>query len=180
MNINTFLIALNLSMDATFVSISYGSFIRKFRPFHIMKMPISFGIFQSLMPFIGYSIGTKIRYIFIGYEHLIGAILLLVVGIKIIYEGINKKENNIKRYPNFMTILLLSIATSIDAFSIGITFALIKKPILLLIILSGIITVILSFIGIFLGLKIKKFIGKTAEIFSGIVIILIGIEIFFS
>ncbi len=177
MNIYTIIIAVSLSIDATVVSIANSCHKRRSNIDRLIKLPLAFGIFQALMPILGYILGNSLKGFFVGYEHIIGAVLLFVVGIKMIYESIVSEDKVSPVSLSISIVLILAVATSIDAFSVGASFAFIRYSIYMLAILSGVITFITSFIGICVGRRIKSLLGERAEIASGIVLLLLGIKI---
>ena len=141
-----------------------------------------FGFFQALMPLIGYFVGHAILDLIEKFIPWIAFVLLLFVGIKMIIETVkgNDDETNDKALLTFKTLLVQGVATSIDALSVGLTFA--DYSVSLAIISALIIAVatfIISFVAVFIGKKFGTKFGSKAEIAGGIILILIGIEIFF-
>ncbi len=130
------------------------------------------------MPVVGWRIGTSLRDFISSVDHWIAFGLLLLVGCKMIYEAITAKpdEREINSL-SFYFILVLSIATSIDALAVGVSFALLGVPIIMPIIVIGSITFLLSFLGFVAGSKFGRLLGKKVEIAGGIVLISIGIKI---
>jgi len=171
-------IALGLAMDAFAVSITTGLALKKAKVNDALKMALSFGLFQAIMPAVGWRIGISLRDFISGVDHWIAFGLLLLVGCKMIYEAIaakpDKREINSL---NFYFILVLSIATSIDALAVGVSFALLGVSIILPIIVIGITTFLLSLLGFIAGSKFGRLLGKKVEIAGGIVLIGIGIKI---
>lgn len=171
-------IALGLAMDAFAVSITTGLALKKAKVNDALKMALSFGLFQAIMPALGWWIGISLRDFISSIDHWIAFSLLLFVGCKMIYEAITVKPH--KRGINslsFYFILVLSIATSIDALAIGVSFALLGVSIILPIIVIGSITFLLSFFGFVAGSKFGRLLGRKVEIAGGIVLISIGIKI---
>ena len=179
MNIfNIFFIALGLAMDAFAVSITSGITIKNLKITQALKIALFFGIFQAIMPLIGWLSGQTIEDFVTSIDHWIAFSLLTIVGSKMIYES-TKIESELKKTNplNLHTLLLLSIATSIDALAIGISFAFLLVSIITPIMIIGIVTFILSFIGVFIGdLKGHLFEGKI-EILGGVILIGIGVKI---
>lgn len=174
--IELFLTSLSLSMDAFAASICKGlnNKINKLKNGLIISL--SFGIFQALMPLIGYYLGNIMSDKIIKYDHYIALILLTLIGISMIKESKEKEEiyGNI----NFKEILILSIATSVDALVIGITLSFLRVNILTSISIIGLITLITCFIGFYLGSIIGDKLNKYSKIIGGIILIIIGIKIF--
>ncbi len=173
------IIAISLSVDATIVSIANGTYTKKLKLYRLFELPLFFGFFQAIMPILGYKVGAAIKGFFGGYECLVGGLLLLGVGIKMIYEAFASSEKSKESISmTFSLALILAIATSIDAFSVGTSFAFLKHPIWILALLSGIITLFFSFIGICIGRKIGRVLGEKAEIISGGILIILAFKIF--
>lgn len=166
------LIAIGLSMDAFAVAVSKGLSMKKDYK-NSFKIALYFGFFQTFMPLIGYFLGLSFEIIVTRIDHYIAFTLLTIIGISMILE----KEEEIDNKIDFKTMLLLSIATSIDALAIGVTFAFLNVNITLSILTIGIITFCLSFIGVLIGNKFGKFLKNKAQIFGGIILILTGIKI---
>ena len=172
------LIALGLAMDAFAVSITTGLALKEAKVNDALRMAVSFGLFQTIMPALGWWIGTGLRDFISGIDHWIAFGLLLLVGCKMIYEAITAKPHKREMSSlNFYFILVLSIATSIDALAVGVSFALLGVSIILPIIVIGSITFLLSFFGFVAGSKFGRLLGKKVEIAGGIVLISIGIKI---
>lgn len=147
------------------------------------KMALFFGFFQFIMPVIGYYAGIGFKSKIEAYDHWISFILLFVIGIKMVYESYKIKdiECNEKKCPfGYQTLIILAIATSIDALAIGITFALLKNSIISAVIIIGIVAFSMSIIGIYSGFKGKKLFGEKMELFGGIILIFIGFRILLS
>lgn len=178
MNIFGMLItSLALASDAFSVSICKGLSIKKINLKDCIKVGLWFGIFQGIMPMIGYLFGIKYESIIIHFDHYIAFTLLLYIGIKMILESF--KENNIDDELGFKTMFILSVATSIDALAFGIAYACAYNhssgSIIFLII--SVITFILSSIGVIIGNKIGNKLEKISRFSGGIILILIGIKI---
>jgi len=171
-------IALGLAMDAFAVSITTGLALKEAKVNDALRMAVSFGLFQAIMPAVGWWIGISLRDFISGIDHWIAFGLLLFVGCKMIYEAVTVKPHKRKiNSLNFYFILVLSIATSIDALAVGVSFALLGVSIILPIIVIGSITFLLSFLGFVAGSKFGRLLGKKVEIAGGIVLISIGIKI---
>ena len=180
--IELFLIAISLSMDAFAVAICKGLNMRKLNYTHTFIIATFFGGFQGLMPLIGWFLGKQFARYIINFDHWIAFILLAFIGGQMIHEAL-KKDNekcDINENLNIKELFILAIATSIDALAVGITFALIPNTnILTSITLIGIITFVLSIIGVFIGNKFGSKFKSKAELAGGIILILIGSKILF-
>ena len=171
--IEIILIAVGLSMDAFAVAISKGLSIKKSYK-QSLVIGLYFGIFQALMPLIGYFLGFSFESIVTRIDHYIAFTLLIIIGLSMILES---NEDDIDNKIDFKTMLILSIATSIDALAIGVTFAFLKVNIVLAIFIIGIITFVICMFGVLIGNKFGKFLKNKAQIFGGIILILTGIKI---
>lgn len=171
-------------MDAFAVAICKGlSMPKKPVPFGNKKaiiIGLYFGFFQALMPTIGYFLGIKFQAVVESVDHWFAFILLCGIGANMISEALKHEEENLNDKIDFKTMVGLSIATSIDALAIGVTFAFLKINILTTASLIGIITFIISTIGVIIGNIFGNKYGKKAEILGGVTLILIGIKILIS
>lgn len=172
------LIALGLSMDAFAVAISNGMAIQHQRANHALRIGIFFGSFQALMPLIGWSAGLGFREFISGVDHWVAFGFVTFIGGKMIYESRRMDNQEKEAKPlNLLTLLVLSVATSIDALAVGISFALLNISIVTPILVIGAVTFILSFFGFLTGSKIGHFFEKKIEILGGLILIGIGIKI---
>lgn len=178
--VELFLIAVGLSMDAFAVAICKGLNMRKINYNHTIVIAAFFGGFQGLMPLIGWALGKQFEQYITSFDHWIAFILLAFIGGQMIREAMKKEdeESQIDDSLNIKELFMLAIATSIDALAVGITFALIPNTnIWISIILIGIITFILSIIGVFIGNKFGSRYKSKAEFAGGVILILIGTKI---
>jgi putative Mn2+ efflux pump MntP len=172
------LIAFGLAMDATAVSIATGSSISKGRFRIALRMGASFGLFQALMPIAGWLCGKNLRGFLAGIDHWVAFALLVFVGAKMIYESLKMKRSE-KRTGSVTpcVLLLLSVATSIDALAVGFSFAFLGVAIAAPVVVIGFVTFILSFAGVLIGSGIGHFLESKMEAIGGLVLIGIGIKI---
>jgi len=175
----TFGIALALAMDAFAVSVCMGIELKEFKTKHALTLGAYFGAFQFIMPVIGYYLGIGIHGIIVKYDHWVAFALLTFIGIKMIIEAFEKKENKSPSSMETKTMLTLAVATSIDALIIGVTFALTGGELWLPAVIIGVIAFVLSAAGGFIGRKIGSVFGKWANIAGGAVLIAIGINTLF-
>ena len=173
----TIIIGITLSIDAFCIAVLKGFIEPKLTIKYICVIAFYFGLFQALMPFLGYQIGYKMYDIISLYDHYIILILLSIIGLNMIIE-VNKKDYKVNNSIKLKEMLILAIATSIDAFTVGITFTFFNINIYLTCILIGIITFIISAIGVILGNKIGSYFNGKVELIGGVVLIIIGIKIF--
>ena len=175
--ISTILIAVALAMDAFSVSMTKGFTQKSLKNSQILYYGLFFGGFQFIMPILGYFCGNAISSIVESLTSIIGFVLLLLIGLNMIRESISGDVEEISDEFSFKEVTLLAVATSIDAFAVGITIALIKDPLLLSATIIGIIAFIFSIIGVFIGRKIGDYVGDKFQILGGVILILIGIKI---
>ena len=169
-------IAFGLGMDAFAVSVSNGIVSKENRLNLGLKLGFFFGGFQALMPILGWWAAYSIKDYIVEIDHWIAFILLSFIGSKMIYEAFSKNEESQPKLKLY-TILILSIATSIDALAVGITFTFLEIDILMPAIIIGVTSFIMSFIGVQIGAKFSKIFGNKIEIIGGIILISIGIKI---
>lgn len=170
-------IGLGLAMDAFAVSVCKGLSMKKITWKKIVIIALYFGIFQALMPIIGYFLGSSFSSFVQNIDHWLAFILLLVIGINMIKDSTGDEEENRNDKVDFKTMLLLSIATSIDALAVGVTFAFFEVNLLLAISIIGIITFMLSIVGVIIGNKFGDKFQNKAELSGGIILIIIGLKI---
>ena len=176
--ITILIIAVALSMDAFSVSIATGAAYKKTGNLNALKMAFFFGFFQAFMPIIGWLAGLSFRKYIESYDHWVAFALLALVAGKMIYEAIFTKQDQKKNKEMTLTLLLiLSIATSIDALAVGITFSLIADSITKAVIIIGLVTFAFSYIGVFIGEKIGHFFENKIEIAGALMLLAIGIKI---
>ena len=175
--ISTFLIAVALAMDAFSVSMTKGFTQKQLTKLQILYYGLFFGGFQALMPIFGYFCGNVIASIVQSLAPIIGFILLLAIGLNMIRESLTGDDEEITDHFSFREVTLLAIATSIDAFAVGITIALLNDPILISSAIIGIVAFIFSIVGIFIGKKLGNYVGDKFQIIGGVILILIGIKI---
>lgn len=176
--IEIILIAISLAMDAFAVSICKGLSMKKMDWKKAVIIALYFGIFQAGMPIIGYFLGVGFEESIKFIDHWIAFILLAVIGGNMIKEALSKEDDDeIDDKVDFKTMIVLAIATSIDALAVGVTFAFLNVDIVLSVIIIGILTFIISFIGVKIGNVFGNKYQKKAEFAGGIVLILIGLKI---
>ena len=148
--VELFILAVGLSMDAFAVSICKGLSLGKIKPKHMCIAGAWFGGFQALMPLIGYYLGSLFADMVTRYSHWVAFALLLAIGGNMIKESLGEEEN-VSNDMGFKSMLLLAIATSIDALAVGITFAFLDYPIVEAITIIGISTFFISIGGVYVG-----------------------------
>lgn len=175
--VSILLTAFALSMDAFAVSVTKGMTLNKINYLISGKIALFFGFFQGVMPLIGWGLGIQFESYIKSYDHWIAFILLSFIGLKMIFDAKdNKLESNSFELDN-KELFILSIATSIDALAIGVSFAFLKINIIPICISIAIITFSICFIGVLIGKKIGSLFKTSAQILGGIILILIGLNI---
>ena len=169
-------IAVGLSMDAFAVSVCKGLSVQKVKPKHYLTVAAYFGGFQALMPLLGYLLGVRFEAMVANVDHWIAFVLLGLIGANMVRES-RAGEEKLDDSFTVSTMLLLAIATSIDALAIGVTFAFLGVNIVEAIILIGITTGIISGVGLKIGNVFGSRYKSKAEMAGGIVLILMGIKI---
>ncbi len=190
--IELFILAVGLSMDAFAVAICKGLSLRKVSLKECTKVGLYFGGFQAGMPLIGYFLGVQFKDYITSIDHWIAFILLSFIGINMIREAMNKDEDesivNLAEAAvgeeevnelGFKNMVMLAIATSIDALAVGVTFAFLQVDIVPAVLFIGIVTFALSAIGVKIGNVFGTKYKSKAEAAGGIILILIGLKILF-
>lgn len=180
--ITIILISLALAMDAFAVSITNGMCFKEFKRKDAFATALTFGLFQAIMPILGYLVGNAFLETISFLDHWIALFLLGAIGINMITEGIKSFKNpneacNTIAF-NVKLLLVQGVATSIDALAIGISFAVTKTNIVLAASSIGIITFLCCLFGTFLGKRFDRLFKDKAEIFGGCILIIIGLKIF--
>ena len=171
------LIAIGLAMDAFAVSICKGLAMKKMNWKKAIIVGLYFGIFQALMPVIGYFLGTTFESLVTKVDHWIAFILLAFIGGKMLKEAFDNNSEGYNDSVNFKTMVVLAIATSIDALAIGITFAFFDVNIVLAVSIIGIITFIISVLGVKIGNRFGDKYQNKAQLMGGIILVLLGFKI---
>ena len=175
--IEVVILSFALSMDAFAVSIGLGSKHTKKTVSLAIMAGIYFGLFQALMPLIGYMGGKGIFGWVEAYASWIAFFLLLLVGSKMIYESLSEGiEEDIAKITH-KVMLILAIATSIDAMAAGFSLTILNVNLLIACLVIGVTTLVFSFVGVFVGAKSGTWLESKAELFGGIVLVLIGLKI---
>jgi manganese efflux pump family protein len=171
------LIAVGLAMDALAVSIAKGIAIEHKRRKSGLILALSFGGFQMLMPTIGYFAGFSFKEVIMGIDHWIAFSLLTFIGSKMIYDSTKKEDDKKDNSLKLHSVVTLSVATSIDALMVGLSFAFLQTSVLEPILVIGIVTFSLSLIGFFFGCGLGRVFGNKIKIVGGLILIAIGLQI---
>ena len=174
-----FMIGIGLSMDAFAVSIARGMTMKKEDLLrYALTLGFFFGVFQAVMPLIGWWAGSYFQEFIASIDHWIAFGLLAIIGGNMIRESLRGEEEACEdKSLTLKTILILAVATSIDALAVGISFAFLQVHIWTAIIVIGVTTFVLSFIAVYLGNRLGDLLEKYAGILGGIILILIGTKI---
>ncbi len=173
-------IALGLTMDAFAVSISSGAVIKKMHIKHAFLIAGFFGIFQAIMPLFGWFMANFASPFFENFGHWIAFVLLVFVGTKMIYESYQISEEKDSNPLNIYVLFIMAIATSVDAFAVGITLSVLNVKVLLPVLLIGIITFVFSFLGAYIGKLFGHIFESKVEVFGGVILVIIGIKVLIS
>lgn len=172
------LIGIGLSMDAFSVSVCKGLTTKKFSWKMAVTCGLWFGFFQALMPVLGYYLGVQFEQFITSVDHWIAFGLLFLIGANMIREAVwGKDDHEHNGAIDFKTMLLLAIATSIDALAVGISFACIQVKIWSSVLIIGLTTFVFSVLGVKIGNVFGSKFEKGAEIIGGAILILIGLKI---
>ena len=176
--IELLLIALGLSMDAFAVSVGKGLSVQKINPRHSLSVGVWFGGFQALMPLIGYFLGVSFASLVESFDHWIAFVLLGIIGFNMIREALSNDECE-AAHPDFSarTMLMMAIATSIDALAVGVSFAFLHIDIWSAASIIGVTTFILSIVGLRIGNIFGCRYKSKAEFAGGAILMIMGIKI---
>ncbi len=176
-------ISIGLAMDAFAVSVCKGLAMKKLNVKKMIIVGLYFGGFQGLMPLIGYLLGANFESFVTKVDHWIAFILLSIIGINMIKEALKSKgECGCESHDDsvtFKTMIGLAIATSIDALAVGITLAFLKANLLAVVLSIGLITFVLSMLGVWIGNKFGNKYESKAQIAGGLILIIMGTKILF-
>jgi putative Mn2+ efflux pump MntP len=171
-------IAAAVAMDAFAVSISSGVVLRIMHIRYALRIAAFLGGFQALMPFIGWSAGNWVRTYVAAFDHWIAFLLLLLVGVKMIYESRKDEASRAGLDPtNIYILFVLAIATSIDALAVGVSLSFLRIAIVVPVLVIGIVTFVMCFLGAYLGTMSGHLFGRKVEALGGLVLIGIGLKI---
>lgn len=172
------LTAIGLAMDAFAVSLTIGMSVNDSEKSNAaIRCGTYFGVFQGIMPLLGWLLGIRFTKYIQKVDHWIAFILLCSIGVKMIIDSLKSEEENEEKEYSNKTFFILAIATSIDALAIGVTFAFLKINIILSVLIIGIITFVLSITAVYLGKVMGNFIKNKTGIFGGIILIIMGLKI---
>jgi len=177
--LSIFLIAIALSADCFAVALGGSISMRTLSHLQVFRVSLAFGLFQALMPVLGWLVGQAVVEIIADYDHWVAFILLAIVGGRMIWESFRAGETCSKNtdITKGFLLLTLSVATSIDALVVGLSFAFLEISILTASLTIGIVALVVTAIGFLMGRKLGSLIGRRAEAVGGAVLIGIGLRI---
>lgn len=181
--IELMLLGAGLAMDAFAVSICKGLSMKRVDYRHAFIIALFFGGFQALMPVLGWALGAQLQGYITPIDHWIAFVLLAFIGGKMLWDAFHDEAGDDERCAcedsklDILELLMLAIATSIDALAVGITFAFLQVDILLAVAIIGVVTFVISFAGVAIGNKFGARFEKPSTIIGGIVLICIGLKI---
>ncbi|SNS12331.1 Putative Mn2+ efflux pump MntP [Humidesulfovibrio mexicanus] len=176
-------IAVALAMDAFAVALATGICLGRVRPGHVLRMAGAFGLFQALMPVAGWLLGFSVRGRIEAFDHWLAFALLAFVGGKMIWEGLTQTPDDPGCEPVDRTrgwpLLVLAVATSVDALAVGLSFAMLGQGILVPALVIGVVCFAITALGLRIGCMARRVaaIGRYAELLGGAVLLAIGLRI---
>jgi putative Mn2+ efflux pump MntP len=173
-------IALALAMDAFAVSVGISLRPERVGPIQAIRLSVSFGFFQFMMPILGWFAGTKILSLIQAFDHWVAFGLLFLIGCRMIFLSFRSQsapQAGRHDLTRGCPLFVLSVATSIDALAVGLSFAAIGMAILYPSVLIGVVAFLMTLMGTKLGPLLGQIVGRRAELFGGLILVLIGIKI---
>lgn len=177
MDITILLIAVGLAMDSFSVAIANGLATKTFQTVKALKIGAFFGFFQGIMPIIGWYAGVHVIDLIADYDHWVAFFLLAFIGSKMIYESIKKEDGTFVSSLSIKVLLILSVATSIDALAVGLSLSLLNVSIVIPAVVTGVVTFSLSFFGVYLGGRFGCVLKSRVESLGGLILVAIGLKI---
>jgi|TARA_R110001606_G_scaffold4671_1_gene22079 putative Mn2+ efflux pump MntP len=171
------LLSLGLAMDAFAAAVAQGASSRPSRK-TALRMSLAFGLAQAIMPLLGWALGIAFAAIMASAAHWIALALLTILGLRMMKEGLDRDPEEPMKELSLWPLLVVAIATSIDAAIAGVTLPTIGAPIVLACVVIGLTTSLLTYPGMYLGALVGARIGKWAEVLGGLILIGLGIKIF--
>ena len=176
--VNIIGIAFGLAMDAFAVSIASSVLLVNVTPRQAFRLSFHFGLFQFMMPVIGWLAGSTFARWVMAFDHWIAFGLLLLIGGRMIHEALTRREEETRRDPSrWPDLVILSVATSIDALAVGVSFAMLDVTIWVPCVVIGLVAAAMSLVGLRIGSRLGTRFGRRMEILGGVVLIGIGARI---
>lgn len=172
-------LAVGLSMDALAVAVAEGAYLKKIHFHRVLRMALAFGGFQGLMPVVGWAAGSAFSRYIMDFDHWLAFGILLYIGGKMIWEELHDSPegNDFRSCERVAVLLLMALATSVDALAVGLTFAFLKIEIFYPVLVIGALTFIISGLGVYFGAWIGKKYEKIIGLVGGVTLIAIGLRI---
>ncbi len=173
-------LSLGLSMDALAVAAAEGAYLKEVRFRGALRLALAFGAFQGLMPVVGWAVGSTFSQYIMDFDHWIAFGILLIIGSRMIHEELKGDERKGKKFRScerLAVLMLMALATSIDALAVGLTFSLLDMEILYPALAIGGLTFVVSGLGVYFGAWIGRKYEKLIGVVGGVVLILIGFRI---
>jgi len=175
--LTSIIVAIAVCLDSFAVAITIGIAAERVRLRQAMRAAAILAAIQGMMPLLGWFLGTRSKNMISSFDHWIGFGLLVLVGGRMVYEGLSKKKSKKEFNPFAITVLItLAIASSIDALVVGVSFALINANIFITAAIISSLTFVMVTVGIMIGKRKGELLGDRMEVFGGIILILIGIS----
>ena len=171
-------IAVALAMDAFAVALSTGVVLPVLTGRHLFRLSFHFGLFQGLMPIIGWLIGARIYHYVASFDHWLAFGLLMFIGVRMIREAFDHDEKSQRRDPTRgITLVTLSVATSIDALVVGLTLGVLQIDVWYPALVIGLVAALFTIVGMMLGRRVGALWGQRMEVFGGILLCCLGAKI---
>ena len=170
-------IAIGLAMDVFSVATVTGFVLKRVSLRQASKMSLSFGSFHVVMPMIGWFVGSTIVELVAEYDHWVAFLLLTLVGGRMIYRANNTKRKKGSEMLNGFNLLMFSVAVSIDALAVGLTFFLENVALFLPVVIIGLVASLFALVGLVVGSRTGRLFGKRVEVIGGLILIAIGLRI---
>ncbi len=171
-------IGVALAMDCFAISVATGITVKKLHLAHALRIALFFGGFQAIMPTAGFYAGKGVAQFVSGWDHWVVFAVLAFIGGRMIYESFKmKRAEESRNILNFLTLLVLSVVTSLDALAVGFSFALMRDSILIPVLVIGLVTFTLSLVGMAIGERLGHFFERKIEALGGLILVAIGVKI---
>lgn len=178
-NTELIIIAIALAMDAFAVAVATGVALKRVSPRQTFRLSWHFGLFQGLMPIIGWVLGVKVRAFIEAFDHWIAFALLGYIGIKMIHEAFEDEAEELKDPTKGMSLIMLSVATSIDALAVGLSLSVLGVSVWWPALVIGLVALGFTFMGLQIGKRAARarLLSTSAEVIGGMVLLAIGFKI---
>jgi putative Mn2+ efflux pump MntP len=177
--VTVLLVAVGLAMDAFAVAIATSAMLGRISPRQVFRLAYHFGLFQALMPIVGWLAGLQLKHLITRWDHWVAFGLLTLIGLKAIREGLSTPRAKVTRNDptRGLSLVGLALATSIDALAVGVSLAMLRVVVWTPSVIIGLVTCALTALGMLLGNRLGRHFGKRVEVVAGLVLIAIGVKI---